>query len=339
MTIQILFKGRIRAEILKILSGYSFRLRGSAPRIYIIMPWIWGDKVTLEIDEEVIKEDENWFRDVYEISSINLPYALLLLKLDFGAEINIVTRPPDYEAYKERAPEIRKFLDFLDEIGCKIFLNNKFHSKLLLSNDLAILGSMNLSKSALDPFYGQEEIGVSIDDLSNLKLLENYAVGLIEQSKPDSYTYDAERWPWQRPCPIQAKITRGWLYERIVVSYFGKFFYREFAVRGTIRIGDSFSEFLRLDLLKDKANSSSYDLANDVGRNLDAFYSKAILQYLKPTRHINDEDMYSLLYTDLGYQGKIDVDKVVDFLEKRLARRHVPEVLPMTCPIPSTSAG
>jgi len=37
----------------------------------------------------------------------------------------------------------KTLLDFLDEIGCEIFVNRKLNSKLLLANDLALLGSFN----------------------------------------------------------------------------------------------------------------------------------------------------------------------------------------------------
>jgi len=37
----------------------------------------------------------------------------------------------------------KTLLDFLDEIGCEIFVNPKLNSKLLLANDLALLGSFN----------------------------------------------------------------------------------------------------------------------------------------------------------------------------------------------------
>jgi len=336
LTKEILFKERIRAEILKILSGYSFRERGRSPRIIIMIPWIWGDVVTLEIDQPVYEADPFWFKDVYGIKTINLPYALLLLKLDFGAEITIVTKTPEKKdsGYGAYAPDIRRMLDFLDEIGCNIFLNDKFHAKLLLSNDLAILGSMNLSNKALDPSREQEEIAVSIDSLSSLSRLEAFARELIEQSTPNSYTYMANDWWGKHPCPIQTKLTRGWIYENIVYDYFNEKFGRETRRGGNVRYGDSFSEFLRIDLLKENAGSSMYEIAKDLSCNLNDFYFGAIRRYLQPSRFDYDKNtQYSLLYTILGYRGKIDMNDVAMFFEERLARKQMPEIKPILCPI------
>jgi hypothetical protein len=282
----------------------------------------------------VFEADPLWFKHVYGIKTINLQYALLLLKLDFGAEITVVTHSPDKSNYGEYAPQVGRLLDFLDEIGCSIFLNDKFHAKLLLSNDLAILGSMNLSNKALDPSREQEEIAVSIDSLSDLSRLEKSARELIEQSVPCSHTHEANDWSRKRPCPILIKLTRGWIYANIVYDYFGEKFERDTQRGGAVRIGDSFSEFLRIDLLKKDSNSSMYELVKELSCHLNDFYSSAIRRYLQPSRFAYDrETSYSLLHTNLGYRGKIDINEVVAFFEEKLARKQIPEIKPILCPI------
>jgi len=314
MTVNILLKEQIRYEILKIFSGYCFRQRQPRnPKIYILSPWI--SDVLLEIDPEFIYElDWKGFPQEYRISSINLPYALLLLILDFGAEINIVTLPPDANNYrKDRIPLILNLLDFLDEIGCGILLNPNLHSKLALANDLALVGSVNLSESGL---YYKEEIGVSIDDLKNLEILEGYAFEVVRSSKPYGYTFQAEHAPFQKPGPIE-KATRGWLYRRIVVEYFGPFYHQR---------PSPFDEFVRnYDDFKQILNLSLYDVAKKVSSDLESFYSKAVEQFLSAPQ-ANKEDMSSFFGNTLGYWGELEIGKVLNFLKTKFIRECIPKV-------------
>jgi len=201
LTIKLLFGDDIRSYVLKVLSGECVLIRRPRfPTLYILSPWI--SDVQIEFSDLYVSKEEKLFREGgkfdsflmdYNIKSINLPYALLLLKLHGSSEhyqhppqLNVVTLPPDENNYSaNNVPKVKNLLDFLDEIGCNIFLNSKLHSKLLLTNDLAVLGSFNLSSSAL---YYKEEIGVSINDLDNLELLESYCMKVIHESERYGYT-------------------------------------------------------------------------------------------------------------------------------------------------------
>ena len=187
MTLKLLLGDDIRSQVLRILSGACFfKRRPEFRELYILSPWI--SDVEIELSElSSLKDDDwtiEWFTD-YNIKSINLPYALLLLKLHEGIEVNIVTLPPNEMNYHEGLVRAKTLLDFLDEIGCNIFVNPKLHSKLLLANDLALLGSFNLSTSAL---YNREEIGVSIDDLDNLEKLWKYCMKVVQESERYGYS-------------------------------------------------------------------------------------------------------------------------------------------------------
>lgn len=62
---------------------------------------------------------------------------MLLVKLVFGAEINIVTTDPlKDEKYRGREYSQRAFhlIDFLDEVGCRVFFARDLHSTLILTN-------------------------------------------------------------------------------------------------------------------------------------------------------------------------------------------------------------
>lgn len=202
MTIKLLFGDDIRSHVLKILSGECvFIRRPRFPTLYILSPWI--SDVQIEFSDLYVSKEEKLFMEGgkpdsflfldYNIKSINLPYALLLLKLHGASEhyqyppaLNIVTLPPDENNYSaNNVPRVKNLLDFLDEIGCNIFVNSKLHSKLLHTNDLAVLGSFNLSSSAL---YYKEEIGISTNDLDNLEKLESYCLKVIQESERYGYT-------------------------------------------------------------------------------------------------------------------------------------------------------
>ena len=314
MTVKILLKDQIRAQVLKILSGYCFWERfPSEPNIYILSPWI--SNVQLEIDREVLELDELWFGLDYGIRSINLPYALLLLKLDFGANIYIVTLPPNRRNYSDGVPWVRNLLDFLDEVGCEVLINPNIHSKLLFSNDLALLGSFNLSKSAL---YDREEIGVSIDDIGNLKVLEQYAKSIVRSSTPYGYTVRAYRELGR--LPINAKVTRGWFYEEVVKERFGLSFPKRGRGRGAPGL---FDEFLIDDIINTKEIYYLDDVVKEVASDLEAFYVKAIITYM---RFSSEKEILAWLRGRFDYQGKYEIGGVLDFLKSKLAREHIPKL-------------
>lgn len=311
MTTKILFKNKIRAEVLKVLSGYCFRERYSKhPYILILSPWI--SNVQLDIDKEVFELDELWFGWDYGIQSINIPYALLLLKMSFGAEITLVTLPPTERNYDQRTSYVHNLLDFLDEIGCEVFVNPNLHSKLILSNDLGLIGSFNLSKAAL---YDREEIGISIDDMSNLRVLEEYADGVIATSTPYGYTVRAnrQRQDYDNKGIVVTKVTRGWLHEQIVRNFFN-----------VIYDPTLFNEFL-IDHIGTKSfylNKVIQELAS----NLDAFYVKAVMKYLEPQYHISENEKLHYLKSILNYQGNHEIREILDFLKDKLARTHIPKI-------------
>ena len=314
MTVTILLKDQIRAQILKILSGYCFRQRKpSDPYICILSPWI--SDVQLEIDAEVFELDELWFGLDYGIRSINLPYALLLLKLDFGAKIEIVTLPATKRNYGDRSSWVKNLLDFLDEIGCNVFINSDLHSKLMLSNDLALVGSFNLSKSAL---YDREEIGVSIDDMSNLNALEQYADDVIRSSTPYGYNVNAMD-SYVYSSPIR-KVTRGCLYEQIVGLWYGTYF----PGRGRESAGGLFDEFL-IDNIIDAKVYYLNDVVKELALDLDAFYVKVITTYLEAP-HQSKEEKLQFLKSRFDYKGTYEIGKILDFLRTILAREHIPKL-------------
>jgi len=316
MTPRILIREKIKAQVLKVLSGYCFRERHPEyPEITILSPWI--SDVQLEIDKETYELDELWFGLDYGILSINLAYALLLLKLDWGAAVRIVTLPANERNYHERASWVRNLLDFLDEIGCDVYVNPDLHSKLILSNDLALIGSFNLSKSAL---YDREEIGVCIDDISNLKALQEYAQNVIASSTAYGYTHvtrQREGIVIGNKNPITSRVTRGWLYERLVAEYFHE------AVGPDRSLFDEF-------LIEHLGTKSIYldGVIKEVALNLDAFYTKAILKCLQTRPHMNEHEkaILGFLRHQFDYRGVFEIGDILGFLKTKLARPSVPKI-------------
>lgn len=316
MTTKIIAKGEIRAQTLKVLSGYCFRERKSQhPNVCILSPWI--SDVELEIDREVYALDDLWFGLDYGIVSINLAYALLLLKLDFGAEIKIVTLPPNEENYRDGAFFHQQLLEFLDEIGCSIYLNTSLHSKLILSNDSALLGSFNLSKSAL---YDREEVGVSIDDIDNLKTLDSYAGSIVSSSEPYGYTAKISRMPLSfMEAPFHSQITRGMLYERAVQTYYGRH-----------EIDDTdYAEFLREGIGLEDIYSKY--IISEIASDLDRFYMKALFAYIQPsTRYFPNKDSdnkkLERLRVLFDYEGKLDMEEISKFVREKFARKCLPRI-------------
>lgn len=179
LTSQVFFPGEVRPQILRFLSGHCFEEKTAQwPAIAILSPFI-GD-ILFEIDEQVYEMDELFYGLDYGIKSINLPYALLLLKL-YGTDVTLITLPPTEANYGKKAPFRRHLLDFLDEIGCNIYVNPNLNSKLILANDLALIDPVDLSKPDL---CNPEEIGVIMDDGANLRMLMQYVRGVISESPP-----------------------------------------------------------------------------------------------------------------------------------------------------------
>ena len=324
MTIQILLGEEIRSEVLKILSGEClFERKPDFPHVYILSPWIsdvtieFSDLYILKEKDKIVKAkgrvDSFLFYD-YNIKSINLPYALLLLKLHGGCDakypckIDIVTLPPNEKNYSaDYLPKVETLLDFLDENGCNVFVNPKLHSKLLLANDLALLGSFNLSKSAL---YDREEIGVSINDLDNLDRLEHYCWNVIRESQLYGYSSLLE-WGWVRdrlkglPSEVvrekefssKDRITRGWLLDQMITDV-----YR-----------NSFGEFLDI--------TGGYDrFIKSYARNLDLFYLMSL------RRIISTSERKERAIGFFGYEGDESIDSIMGFVNNKFARKTVPNI-------------
>lgn len=319
MTTKIVFKEQIRSQVLKVLSGYCFNeRRPEIPSIDIISPWI--SNVQLEISEDVYKLDELFFGQDYGIASINLPYALLLLKLDFDATITIVTLPPTKRYYNDRWQVAENLLDFLDEIGCIIYVNPNLHSKLILSNDVALIGSFNLSIPAL---YGREEIGIHIDDMENLKILEGYVSEVIQSSKRYGVCIQ-ERKRIYRGMEfgkglVTTKVTRGWLLRDIAHQCYGG-----------IHLPPDIHEFLFYHF----GTIYTFEIAKKVASNLEAFYTKAILAYFQ-SKDYSDEERLEYLRRRFGYDGKHELGEISDFLKTKFARDHIPKITPKIIPVPS----
>lgn len=199
MTTKVILADEIGSRIHGIFAGEHFLLGyGIEPRLYILSPWISN----VNIKGKIPKMSSMSPQICYTFESIDLAHAILLARLLFDAEVNLVTKPPNEETYSNPA-YVRSLLDFLDEIGCSVLVNDNLHSKMLLTRMIGIVGSLNLTKSAL---YAREEIAVSIDDLENLSILEDYANDVVKESEPYGYTaYGGKR----------EKVTRGWLYHRL----------------------------------------------------------------------------------------------------------------------------
>jgi hypothetical protein len=315
MTTRIIAQNEIRAQILKVLSGYCFRERvPHNPRICILSPWM--SDVELQIDKAVFALDETWFGLDYGIASINLSYALLLLRLDFGATIEIITLPPNEQNYGNSALFHQRLLEFLDEIGCNVYLNESLHSKLILSNDSALIGSFNLSKSAL---YEREEIGITLDDIGNLTVLDEYANRIIHSSVPYGYTANAHMRTKLLDAPLPSRITRGVLYENLVWIYYGHSDLEPF----------EYGEFLR-DEVDIEGIYSKY-IVTRIASDLEGFYVKALLAYLQPptAMSLNEDSIEKKLrklHSILGYTGKFDLEEMTNFINARFGRQHFPRM-------------
>lgn len=314
MTIQLLFGDKIRSEVLKILSGECFYIRRPyLPRLYILSPWIsdvdieFSDLYILKEKEKVVKEEkiESFLFLDYNIKSINLPYALLLLKLHGGTEVNIVTLPPNkMNLDPDYLPKVKALLDFLDEIGCNMFVNSKLHSKLLLANDLALLGSFNLSSSAL---YYREEIGVSINDLDNLESLTSYCWKVISESQLYGHSSLLRRGRiWDEMKAHTPRITRGWLLDGMIKSAFN-------IEEGRERYGEFFDV------------TGGYDkFIKSYAHDLNLFYLMNLRRLISSTEPwIEGKNWVKRVF---DYKGDSSPDSIMEFLNSKFARKTVPDI-------------
>lgn len=240
MTTKVLLADEIGGKIHDVLAGEHFLLGyESEPRLYILSPWISN----VEIKGKIPKMGPMSPQIYYQFESIDLAHAILLSKLMFEAKVNLVTKPPNEETYPNPlfVKTVKTLLDFLDEIGCRVFINDQLHSKMLLTRQIAIIGSLNLTKKAL---YDREEIAVCIDDIENLSILEDYARDVIEESEPYGYS-GYSGWKILK----KGKVTRGWLWENLggpppnnftenILTNI-EFFYLKSIIKSVIEGGDS----------------------------------------------------------------------------------------------------
>lgn len=344
MTIQILSGDEIRSHVLKILSGEClYERRPQHPQLFILSPWI--SDVDIEFsDFYVSRESENpensfLFLD-YNIKSINLAYALLLLKLHGGAEVIIVTLPPNEPNYSsDYLPRVMTLLDFLDEIGCNVFVNSKLHSKLFLANDLALLGSFNLTSSAL---YNKEEIGISVNDLDNLNKLEIYCRDVIYSSQPFGYSsllhygspedrkYESpdyvegmtlseyngllERWSesedahilHERQLSRRNRITRGWLLDKMIKETYH-------VEHGRERYGEFFNV------------TGGYDkFIKSYARDLNLFYLMNLRKLISSVENHSTGKVWVKQLFD--YDRDESTDSIMEFVHTKFARKTIPNV-------------
>jgi hypothetical protein len=203
----------------------------------------------------------------------------------------------------------------LDEIGCNIYVNPNLNSKLILANDLALIGPVDLSKPDL---CNPEEIGVTMDDGANLRMLMQYVHGVISHSTPHGFTARARRLLHTRD--FVSKTTRGWLFEGLVEQCFTDPEYLDYLEPDS----GLFKEFV-LDALSREV-VYDYEIIGKVAADLSGFYSRAMLKYLKPQQQKGVESRLHYLKDTFGYQGEYRVDKILGLLNSKLARVRLPEI-------------
>ncbi len=314
MGTQVILKDKIKSELLKILSGYCFKERNNlSPKVSILTPWL-GD-VQLEIDEHVWTLDPEYFGDIYRIASVNLAHILFLLRTAFAAEINIITLSPTDKSNFARSQYVTDLLDFFDEIGCNIYTNQDLHAKLFLSNDNALVGSFNLSKAAL---YDREEIGISIDNIENLRLLEKYFDEVKERSDPYGYTAILrksveELRPHHFELNVEQKITRGWLYEDMM-RLFNKLSL------------DQDKQDMALVFLSERLEISGYynELLKEISKDINNFYFRAFSALLNPI-YENEKEYINYLRQRFGYKGIGNSNDILSFLNSKMVRKTMPK--------------
>jgi len=205
---------------------------------------------------------------------------------------------------------------------------------------MALLGSFNLSFSAL---WGKEEIGVCIDDIENLRILERYAHEVIGSSKPYGYTQQARRQEFARDRragrelsrerlarlgeyghlkeddyrPISS-VTRGWLFEIMI-----------HADSDLVTACGGFSYACNEFLFHHFKTILFYDLIKLAASNLEAFYVNVLITFLNSQPK---EERLQLFRHLFNYQGKNETGEILDFLKTKFARTHVPNIRPEFAP-------
>jgi len=350
MTTAILLDDEIRIQVLNILSGNTIRKRDrNWPQITILSPWI--SNVDLEMVSDPNQWDEEstfWFSIDYGIRYINLPYAILFLKLDLGVQVNIVTLPIRNKADSPREMRnyeyVKPILDFLDEVGCNVYTNPILHSKLILSNDLALIGSFNLSKAAL---YDNEEVGISIDDVDNLRILENYARRVIESSTPFGFTANLRRkYSSARAKSVTEKVTRGWLYEQVVMDSTME----DWPSSSSFDCQTAFRGFLVFYYGYEHDSLYTWRIAEEVGSSPGAFYEEVLKNFFQANKELLPNDPWmtaqekrdalrihrkSYLEKRFNYKGEAKTGEILAFLRTKLVRHHFPKVRLQLVPMES----
>jgi hypothetical protein len=356
VTVNLLFGDEIRSHVLKILSGECVFVRRSLyPKLYILSPWI--SDVVIDFSDRYVSKEVREFEEKgkvesflildYNIKSINLPYALLLFKLHGACneyqnipEVNIVTLPPDESNYSpDYLPRVKTLLDFLDEIGCNVFVNSKLHSKLLLANDLALLGSFNLSSSAL--LYNREEIGVSINDLDNLENLEAYCLKVLSESERYGHTsllnYGKRR--------EKSEIERDWHLTELLAEAMGKPPSLEREARIKELLDQSTDLFQKnvyspkngitrgwlLDLMIGNAYRGGYGeflfITGGYDKAIKSYATDLNLFYLMSLRRlITSPEGKSLVVNQFKLKDDESTDSIMKFLNNKFARKTVPNI-------------
>jgi hypothetical protein len=322
MTTRVLFGDDIRSMVLRILSGEYLYEAESFPRLFILCPWI--SDVDLQFSEFFLSEEEERLKEPgysyafvdYNIKSINLPYALLLLKLHTGVDVNIVTLPPKEPHYaSDYLPRIVTLLDFLDEIGCNIFVNDKIHSKIIFADKIALLGSFNLTSSAL---YYRDEIGVSVNDEDNLLRLGRYCCDMIQESELYGYSSLLEWGITLGKTINHDQITRGFFLDYMIRNAFpieqGSVKYREF-----FNVTGGYDAFIK---------SYIQDLENFY---LNSLYKLILGNYDYPI----DQSMVKRYSTDLGlkcirrffgFDNDYSPEELLISIDDKFARRKIPNI-------------
>lgn len=252
----------------------------------------------------------------YNIKSINLAHALLLLKLHNGVRVNIVTLPLNkMDVSPSYLEKTKKLLDFLDEIGCNIFSNANLHSKVLLANDLALLGSFNLTNSAL---YYREEIGVSIDDIGNLNTLERYCDKVVNASEP--YGYSSSLNIWGTSLDDITRITRCWLLDKMLNEVFQNLY----------PPSDPYSCFFHVTSEDDnRIRSYTQDLSSFYLQSLGKLVScshKEDKSYSDTAKEAERLRSHSWIKSYFGYNGNESTNSIMEFLNSKFARKAVPHI-------------
>lgn len=346
MTIKLLFHDEIRSHVLKILSGEClYERRPQTPQLYILSPWIsdvdieFGD---LYIQKEKERAENSFLFLDYNIKSINLPYALLLLKLHSGAEVNIVTLPlEEMNVSPNYLPKVKTLFEFLDEIGCNVFVNSKLHSKLLLANDLALLGSFNLTSSAL---FNREEIGISINDLDNLNLLESYCYGVIYESQRYGYSSllnygSPEDRKFESPSYVEGMTLKE--YDALLKRWSGSedariLSERQLSRRNRIPRGYLLHEMIKAAypaLIGNEPYGEFFNVTGGYDKFIKSYASDLNLFYLMNLRRLissvfapaqaTGKDWVKMFF---GYEGGESTDSIMEFLSSKFVRKTVPNV-------------